>query len=1099
MVSSPLVIYKASAGSGKTFTLAVEYIRLLVANPWEYRHILAVTFTNKATSEMKSRILEQLYGIARGLKESEDYLNAVMNGSNFSFGVSEIRHRADLALNLIIHDYSHFRIETIDSFFQSIIRDLAHELDLTANLKVDLNQNDVLAEAVADIIDRLDVGSQMFGSIIDFIEDKIDGGQNWAIDDEVAKFGMNIFNEKYLERQQSVRDRIGDPQFLKNYKKRLADMERSIADLIESYGKCFIEECERHGLSPDNFKYGKTGVYNTFVKLTKFRNLANKERSSGFVFSARAMDCLNGDDFVKSWVKPKDENPVLVDLVQNKFQRLLSDAKTCFEEKVVVYNSILAIKKHINHLMLLNVINARVRDLNAEANRFLLADTAHFLRDLIDESDVPFIYEKTGTRFNHIMIDEFQDTSSMQWQNFIPLLSNCVDEGHFSMIVGDVKQSIYRWRNGDWSILNNISSSKFGKKGQIDVRSLGTNFRSAERIISFNNTFFRKAIHSICDDTIPSDAELDVSSGEGVNPDIEQAYSDVCQGVSPRNMGCGYVSVELLGSSDADVTYEEVTLSRMKDLIYDLISKGVEPNDITILVRFNKKIPVITDYFAQNMPEIKIASDEAFRLDSSDAVKLLVCALRAVANHDDKLAIGSLAYYYQTMINRNIEVEENINLVFAESIDNLLNVLPDDFSKNIEKLAVTPLYELTEELYRIFSVDKIEGQSAYLFAFYDKLSSFIEDKGDDITSFLTYWDDELCSVTIPNSSSDGIRIMSIHKSKGLEFHTVIVPFCDWQIKNDSRDMLWCELSDPDFNELPLAPIKYDGSLENSIFRDDFEEEELRKKVDNLNLVYVAFTRAEKNLIILSGKSGRKSKKDSETESLSIYKILKESEPDFMEKEEKDESICYTYGEVSSSVHKKSKVTENVLSMPYAPCDIAFRYYDSRPEFRQSNKSQDFINGVDDEEVGENLYINEGLLFHRFFSKLGGPEDIDKVAEELDGEGCFRNLAYKNNVVNLVKQAFDKTDMVKDWFSSKWTVFNECSILYKDDCGIVTERRPDRVITDGENTIVIDYKTGKQNVEHVKQVAEYMELLRKMNYPNVVGYVWYIRRGDIVRV
>ena len=442
----PLKLYRASAGSGKTFTLAVEYIKLLIINQWEYKHILAVTFTNKATAEMKERILSTLYGLAHGLKSGDSYLDAIRNAEEIkalSISDDEIRRRAGIALNNLAHDYSRFHIATIDSFFVSVIKDLAHELDLTANLNIDLGDTDVLDEAVDNIIDSLQEGSETFRNLKSFIQEKIDQESNWKIDQEIKDFGKNIFNEHYLSQSHLIADQIQDSVFMAAYRKMLRSHKAEALRQLKQAGEDFLRICETHGFSAENFKQKQRGVWGFFSQLAEGKELPTP--------NSYVTKCLNTAD---EWSKDKTLCALAASTFIPLLQSVLDDTLPKSRKTVATVN---AIYQHLSHLQLLSTISTQVERLNNEANRFLLANAAHFLRRMIDRSSVPFIYEKSGTQFNHIMIDEFQDTSALQWSNFLPLLTNSLDSAQTCLIVGDVKQSIYRFRNSDWQILNTLA------------------------------------------------------------------------------------------------------------------------------------------------------------------------------------------------------------------------------------------------------------------------------------------------------------------------------------------------------------------------------------------------------------------------------------------------------------------------------------------------------------------------------------------------------------------------------------------------------------------------------------------------------------------
>lgn len=1103
-----LTVFKASAGSGKTFTLAAEYIKYLIVNPDEYKSILAVTFTNKATAEMKERIIYYLNDIAQGSPYEADFFEKIKDYKEvreLHLSDTFIRYQAQLALTKILHDYSRFRIETIDSFFQSVVRELAHELDLTANLRVDLNDNEVLADAVNSIIEDVEHDKTLFGIIDQFIEEKTEDSKNWHINNELESFGKNIFNEKYLQLGQQAREEIGNSRFLTEYKKKLIQIRQEALDEVTGTGKQFLEICKNHGYSADNFKNKGKGIYSFFVKAEK----------GNLDVNTTALKCA---DNVKEWTGKDEQDGVLLGLVRDTFHKMLVNLVEKKDELALRINTPTILLKHINHLMLLNVINAKVRNLNLDANRFLLADTAHFLNELIDGSDVPFIYEKMGTRFNHIMIDEFQDTSSLQWKNFTPLISNCLSNNDSCLIVGDVKQSIYRWRNSDWQILNNIENGEF--RGYVSPENLDTNYRSVENIIKFNNSFFNNAVEEL---NRGYKQQFDF-----ISEDLKNAYHDVEQKVAKNNDGMGFVCVRAICKTE-DEEYSDVTLNEMSLIIRDLLDKGISQNEIAILIRANKHIPTICEYFTRNkdVVDVDVLSDEAFRLDFSSAINMIVMALRYLADQKDTFALACLAYNYKREVEG--EYEDDINKIFLQPVENVLAMLPEDFTSRIDEFTFLPLLELVEQIYKSLQLDRIPRQDAYLFSFHDQLASYCDDNKTDLHSFLQYWDTKLCSTTIPSNATNGIRIMSIHKSKGLAFPTVIMPYCDWKTAGNKNNLLWCEPDEEPYNDLKLAPVNFEEKLDSTIFSDEYREEILRNDVDNLNLLYVGFTRAENNLIIITdadkiNKDSKKSKSkkaaddDEKPVVKDIAQLLAFSMPSFMTKAEDEESntITWTTGEILSKEQKalikaerkresgetekkKEKKDDNIT------VTANFKYFDTLIDYRQSNKSSRFIDSDDEDTPDPMSFIDKGLLYHSILEYIETSDDInasiDKAIERIDHEGCFNDNNEKEEArVNLHK-AFTNPQVL-EWFSPKWTVFNERSIVFTTKDMIAADRRPDRVIAtlDKHEAIVIDYKTGTEHArKYERQVSFYMNLLRRMGYQSVQGFIWYILEDKIEEV
>ena len=1030
-----LKVYKASAGSGKTFTLTVEYIRLLLINPDNYSRILAVTFTNKATNEMKDRILHTLDKIAKRNPDAEGYLKNIR--SSLQLSDEQITERAQIALRNILHDYSRFRIETIDSFFQSIIRNLAHELSLTANLKVDLNQNEVLSDAVREIIENLQSSSNLLITAIkEFIEDKIENSKNWKINDDIEKFGKNIFNEVFRNKGAEFDSIMHNEHFFPNYQKTITALKKEKIQEITHQADQFFDLCKTNGFSSDDFYRKSSGLYGYFTNLSK----GNYKEPNSYV-----MENLNGTKDIS-----KDTG---VMLFENDILRLLQTTVQLVDANNKIINTVDLISRHLNQMRLLGAVNAKVRELNSKANRFLLVDTARFLNEMIGESDIPFIYEKSGARFDHIMIDEFQDTSSLQWENFKPLLKNSIDAGKMCLIVGDVKQSIYRWRNTNWEILNHIESDPdFAET--TEIHTLDTNHRSAETVINFNNQFFRNAINSI-------------TAGDQTD-NTAIAYSDVEQKISDRHKGQGYVRIEVIPQDH----YTADTLQRLPAIIDELLSKGIQQKDICLLLRTNKQINKISAYFEKERPDLRIVSNEAYLLSSSLAINIIILALKYIVHPTDRLTLATLVYAIGTPS------------PFMMTLEQLQQHLPKAFKDTIDELAVTPLYTLCHQIYNHFSLHTIPNQDPYLMCFFDHLNEYIGNESIDITHFLNYWDDKLKDVNIPAESINGIRAMTIHKSKGLEFHTVICPFCSWRYTSGNENLLWCEPSEHPFSELPLTAVTYQTMTAQSLFSKDYESESAKILVDNLNLLYVAFTRAEQNLIILTG---------NETNQGSVWQIIGHSQmlsPD---------QTTAEFGTLTPIEPLESLESLEPLE-PLEPHPTSFKPSQFSPIFRQSNKSTHFIGTLADNENEEDKfrYINEGLIIHRYLELIHSRDDSDKAILQLEEEGYFENEQYKSTTLQLINKVLTNQHF-DTWFDSHWTIFNECTLIAHDSQGNHIEKRPDRVITDGHKTIVIDYKTGTYSTDHIEQVRTYMQLLQHMGHNNVEGYLWYIRRNEIIPV
>lgn len=1075
---SSLTVYKASAGSGKTFTLAVEYIKFLIKNPTEYRNILAVTFTNKATDEMKTRILGQLFGIANSLGESDDYLKKIAEETHSE--IDEVRQTAQLAIRLLIHNYDYFHVETIDTFFQSVLRNLAKELDLSANLRIELNDTAVEQQAVDQMIEDLDSKSPLFLWLMKYIMDNIDENKGWNVLRSVKEFGKMIFNDDYRRESKSISETLSKKGFITEYRKELTLLKAKSREDLKAVKEQFFNAIGEAGIATDDLAGGKSrGIHRYFERLTN-DSLDDKD------FMPKTVEKhLGGAD---NWSSKSNKNrQTIISLAETTLIPLLEKAENLRHEAQFTVCSVDATLQNINNLRLLNNIEERVHEMNIEANRFLLSDTQHLLRLMVDDTDSPFIFEKIGTRLEHIMIDEFQDTSTVQWENFKILLNECMSHCNNggtevnNLVVGDIKQSIYRWRSGDWRLLNDINGS-FPER-HLDIKELKTNYRSAENIVRFNNAFFKIAVET------EVEAEQKISETEAML--IKAAYNDVEQEIGKQS-GNGLIRMQLLKNAD----YECRMLEELESTIDEIRSKGVPQQKIAILLRSNKYIPLIANYFTEKRPDVTIVSDEAFRLDRSIAINTIVAALRFLHDSDDKITKACLIKYYR----QNVKQEDIPLFDMLQDMDSM-EFLPKDFADNIGMLKELPLYDLVEKLYAIFHLDKLQNENAYVCAFFDYLSTYINDMSADLAGFLQEWDDNMHAKKIQTDEADGIQLISIHKSKGLEFDNVIVPFCNWKLEMYHGNYIWCRPQTLPYSKIPLIPINYSPKLANSIYADDYKKEHMQNTIDNLNLLYVAFTRAGKNLFVIGKRDDRNSR--SALLQNTIEPLALELPDTTLEgMDDKDDDIFFEYGEFAeSNVSKEKKATENVFLQPDRKIDATLETYDIPIVFRQSNKSKDFIAQAEGEEQTANSFIKIGNILHQVFSNIQTADDIPQVLDRFEQDGIlYGEDLNREKLQKMLSEYISTNEMVADWFSPHWKLYNECSILTTDkNTGEVCERRPDRVMKDGNRVVVVDFKFGKMNDKYIGQVREYMQLLRNMGYPDVKGFLWFVRKGIIKEV
>ena len=1100
----PLRIYKASAGSGKTFRLAVEYISLLAINPMAYQNILAVTFTNKATAEMKQRILSTLYGIAHGLKSADGYVEQILATLEARRNMPQwqeepartllegmnrkrLQARAQMALSNIIHDYSRFHIETIDSFFQSIVRELANELELSVKMKVELDDKVVLSDAIDQIIENLREGSSEFRTIIDFIEEKIRENRSWQVEETVKEFGRNIFKENFLIHEEEVRKKITDSGAIMRYRNLIYSLVEQKKQAVKDMGNKMLAAYEQSGLTE---KEGTTAIVKFMEKVSLYQITEPTNQSKG-TFSD-SIDAYRTQ--TEKWLKKGAQNRNdLIHQVENVLMPMLDETFRLHDDYVSHLHTTTAIGQHLYSLMLLKQISLTVKSLNEDSNRFLLSETANFLRNVINNHDIPFIYEKTGAVIRHIMIDEFQDTSTLQWDNFKPLILNSLDADGTCLIVGDVKQSIYRFRNSDWKILNNIEQDQELQARMTHIPAK-FNYRSSRKVVEFNNDLFIKAIQLLQEDC----------------PALSTAYGDVKQ-TAKKEEEKGYVKVENIDYHDVEeedtphegtvsLKYEEAMLQRLQLSVKDLIDNGVKANDITILIRTNMEVPLISNYFNehQEVLNVKVVSDDAFRLDASPVINIIIDAMRTLATQDDPLSLMTLEHRYGAP-------------------------LPAAFNEQARKdLRFRSIAELVEDIYQIFHLEQWQDQDAYLFFFTDTVEQFCQENQADLTTFLQAWDEKLCEKTIPGGAADGVRIMTMHKSKGLEFHSVIIPSCSWPIKPKGNEVMWCAPNIAPYDQMPLVPISVNRAKDDSIFAEDRRDEELRTLVDNINVLYVAFTRAKNNLIILTGNKLKKKETDPQKVKVdSAQAFLVQAMPERMVQEDIEGCITiYHDGNIVPSEEKKKddeeETEKNVMEGDYTPLPVSFISYPSVAGFRQSYESDMFIseespNPIVQQRAEKIRLISLGNLYHNIFQHIRTIDDVPHAIQLLKSKGCFGTLLDAAEAQKAVTAMIESvTPKHPEWFSRNWQALNERAILFLEN-KMLTNKRPDRVIVNGNQAIIIDYKTAQGVVkqkadgtytapsENRHQIEEYKRLLAEIGYTDVKAFLWYILDKIIVPV
>lgn len=1108
-----LTVYRASAGSGKTFTLAVEYISLLVKDPENYQHILAVTFTNKATQEMKMRILSQLYGIANSLQSSQQYFNKVKEKTNMPDAV--IRNNARAALTLLIHRYNNFRILTIDAFFQQVLRNLAHELGQTANLRVDLNNEEITEKAVDQMIESLEKGQPVLQWISTYINNSIEDDNGWNIIGKIKTFGTNIFKDFYKAHEANLKEQLSNADDFKVYETTLRKRRNDIRKTFNSKAKSILNEIKNANLDiPSNYR---SGLYK-YLTDSAIAPLTNKPLKAGV---------LKANESPQNWTSSK-----CAKADKQQIQALAAEVLSAQLSELIAYNndnwnefqSIQLTLSHLSELRLLHAIADAVDNLTKDTNRFMLSNTQALLKELIADSDTPFIFERIGARLKHVMIDEFQDTSTIQWQNFQVLLANCMaQELSQNLIVGDIKQSVYRWRQGDWGILNNIEKSFAHQK--IRLETLDYNYRSEKRIIDFNNAFWEQCVANTAKEVAQDDAEKAKI--------VQKAYEDVAQ-KTHKTTENGFVKISLYPSK----SMKEAVLEELIETIKELFNNGYggkNQSKIAILVRSKSNIQDIVNALLQSFGnEINIVSDEAFRLDASLSVNIIVSAMHLLTHPDDVLTRGKLVKLYNQEVlkkpltdtdllvsinesnnidTKNIDKKERRKLATEQQMAKLNSQLPPEYVANRELLLGLPIVDLVDKLFMLFGLDQLEGQSSYICTLYDTLNDFLKDHTADIDDFINEWENSLSSKTIQSDEIEGIRIMTIHKSKGLEFDNVIIPFCNWEM--EKKGTLWCETKNKPapYNKLPLLPIDFSrDKLIGTVFEDDYKEEHFQNIVDNLNLLYVAFTRASKNLFVFGLRQGKTTLDNiakgtppgnrSYAIELALRQVSEQLQGSLLSfPDDIGSEIHFEYGTLAPETHEKEHAAaDNPFLIKPDKHIVSIATYPQAATFKQSNKSIEFVKGEDVDPSDRTRYIKIGNVLHQLFSTIYTTADIPARLNELEQQGIIYNDEITSAQLRTRIEDAITNPQVQEWFSKRWQLYNECTILeYNKDTNEMEEHRPDRVMTDGKEFVVVDFKFGKEREEYKKQVQQYMEILIRMGHKKVSGYLWYVVKNNVVEV
>ena len=988
-----LKILKASAGSGKTYNLAREYIRLIVGSdqPDAYRHVLAVTFTNKATDEMKRRILKELYTLSKEPEKSPYYKDLV---PAVQPNAQALQQRASQQLSAILNDYSAFAVSTIDRFFQQTLRAFSREIGQFASYQVQVDREALITESVDRVLDGL---SEKDTPLLDWLtrsaQENLQEKGRIGLEDGLKTIAKDLFQipegEIQYNKQAMDQLRASCEKIIKAYPEKLKAAVEAIQKALESVGVDFSD-----------FNRGFLGA------VTKNLDSTAKPTEA---FIRKAED-------PEQWFAKSKAN--LLPSVQPALEGPLKTYLALFGPDYQEYMTAVILKGQLYSLGVARELRDAFSQIQQEKNVLSLDDSNTILHRIIDGTDTPFIYEKMGVRYEDFLLDEFQDTSDIQWDNFRPLVHGSIDSGNDSLVVGDVKQSIYRWRGSDWNLLGTRLEEEFR---QPEVKVLDGNYRTCRAIVEFNNGFFSEVA-----------ARLDALLG---TTRIAQLYADVKQNVNVKETAQGSV----------DVVFTDNQMEEILKTLWEVKGRGAEWADIAILVRGNDDGAQIAGALLE--AGIPVVSDDSLYVKSSVTVRRLVSQLSLVDSVPREGKPDVAGY-----MARSLEVE-----------------IPTQYHS---------LMELAEAILRdLQKADpaKFEAEIPYIQSFMDYLQEWTATGGNRLDAFLRGWEEASPKISSP-AAGNSVRVMTIHKSKGLEFPFVIVPFAD-KITLYKAPVAWArpsvEGSSLEKEAEGLFRVQLDGKSADSFFVERYRQETELQAIDNINVLYVALTRAQYGLKVIAATPPQK---------LS-YKNFSHFLYDYVGSDSFSTGEPYDFTQLE---RKEDKVEELPLGYASYPADSGSR-------LRFSPEAADYFGpeGLTGPAASSRI---RGNVLHGILSAVTVPEDLPGAVEAAIQNGDLP-LSMKAETLSLLSARLDSV-ADRGWFSPEVRVRSEASILVPGG----DEYRPDRVVFFPNGSVaVIDYKFGKPEEKYKFQVRRYMHLYKQMGHTAVNGYLWYLETGEVEEV
>ncbi|WP_276345843.1 UvrD-helicase domain-containing protein [Daejeonella sp. JGW-45] len=1095
----PLKLIRASAGSGKTFSLTAHYLILLFSGVGKYREILAVTFTNKATAEMKERILSSLEELA-----SSGYTRSKFSGilqQNYpDLSDQDVRLRASEIYSSILHDYSRFSVNTIDGFVQQLIRSFAFELNLDSGYKLEMNQDKVKDELIKALNLHLEKDPDLLEWVTNLAIDRINDGKDWDYQKTLGDLADEIFKERYYPFQEAMLA-MGDEQGkefnslrqivstgISEFKADLSNRTQNIKKAFDDSG-VLVDELNQKSRHP-LFKLDK--IINEDIGLIK------------------ALDKLV-DDF-QQWPNSKLTDTSAVQSLYDRLNPEIKELKTRYSEGGEKYETYLAISKNSSYLRLMQGMADLLKNYRSENRALLISDAQHLLKGITgsDVDNPSFIWEKTGNKFKHFLFDEFQDTSTFQWMNFLPLIKNAIAESQGDkpehLVVGDVKQSIYRWRNGDWRILhNNVRSDLLS--ANVDEENLEYNRRSSAIIIQFNNFLYSqlpKILQQQINQVFAENARDHLHEMWNLenNQLIEKAYEGSYQKSTENTRPGGRVEIKFF-SKDEDPDLEEdhsAAAAYTIDKLAELLETGIAMKDIGILVRVNREAEEILEciFNKKNQDRLsraagktfQVISGEALKIVNNPAVQLLISTFRILATHDQDSGIykAECARLWQQIKNPGSDfiALEGIDWIelTMKPVAELEDILPARLCKEFHSFRQLPVNELTEKLIRIYMLGDISNHIPFLLAFRDQVAVFSSAGDQGTAAFLDWWDTEGSVKALPAAANqDAVQVMTVHKSKGLEFRAVIVPFVNWKLNIYSggfiRKLLWVDSNAAGFDKFNLLPVEYSKNLSNTVFAQGHFEEMLLNYMDIINTLYVATTRAKDYLCLICPTLPPRPKTGVPND---IQIILSEmlSSPAGQKLEFNNDDNCFILGS-GTTLYEDASVaeTESLIVSSY---QVNERLTE---KFRRNNQKQ---------ESWYNAKQRKGVVLHGLLETISNLETLDKLINEKVQEGLIR-LSEKEEIKKTVLEVL-MHEQISFWFNTAKFVISEKDMILEN--GVV--KRPDKLFVFDDHAVLLDFKFGEEQAKYIEEIKSYRNSLLQMGeFREVHAYLWYARDGKLQKV